>query len=115
MGNLGMYQNIVIAAKEAGGVEKLIETIAEGAVSEASPRIFGKGALVGVVGTAVAGGAAFVAKRYLDNKKAREALAEEAKAELISVVEESPDSASAHREGVEGNLHDQDSPPVAED
>ena len=44
-----------------------------------------------------------------------QALAEEAKAELISVVEESPDSASAHREGVEGNLHDQDSPPVAED
>ncbi len=91
MGNLGKYQDIVVAAKEVGGVDKLIEQIEEGAVSKAAPRIFGKGALVGALGTALA---AMASKRYLDNKKAREALAEDAKAQLKAAVEGSP--------GVEG-------------
>lgn len=54
MGNLGKYQDIVVAAKEVGGVDKLIEQIEESAVSKAAPRIFGKGALVGaLLGTAM--------------------------------------------------------------
>lgn len=92
-GNLGRYQDIVMAAKESGGVDKLIEQIEKGAVSKAAPRIRLQGAFVGALGTAVTGmgvGAAVAAKRYLENKKAREALAEDAKAQLKAVVEGSP-------------------------
>jgi hypothetical protein len=97
LGNLGSYQDIVVAAKEVGGVNKLIEQIGEGAVSKAAPRIFGEGALVGALGTA----AAMAAKRYLDNKKAREALAEDAKAQLKAAVECSPRVEAAGPEGDE--------------
>jgi hypothetical protein len=83
LGNLGKYQDFVVAAKAVGGVDKLIEQIGEGAVSKAAPRIFGKGALVGAT---LATGAAMAAKRYLDNKKAREALAEDAEAQLKAAV-----------------------------
>lgn len=62
MGNLGEYQDIVMAAKEAGGVDKLIEQIEKGAVSRAAPRIRMTGALVGALGTAATGVAAVVAK-----------------------------------------------------
>ena len=80
-----------MAAKEVGGVDKLIKEIEEGAVAKAAPRIFGKGALVGALGTAATGmAAAMAAKRYLDNKKAREDLAEYAKAQLKAAVEGSP-------------------------
>jgi hypothetical protein len=104
LGNLGRYQDIVVVAKEVGGVDKLIEQIGEGAVSKAAPRIFGKGALVGALGTAatgVAAMAAMAAKRYLDNKKAREALAEDAKAQLKAAVEGSPGVEGADPEGDE--------------
>ena len=101
MGNLGRYQDIVVVAKEVGGVNKLIEQIGEGAVSKAAPRIFGKGALVGALGTAATGVAAMAAKRYLDNKKAGEALAEDAKAQLKAAVEDSPGVEGADPEGAE--------------
>ena len=101
MGKLGKYQDIVVAAKEVGGVDKLIEKIGEGAVSKAAPRIFGKGALVGVVGTAATGVAAMIAKCYLDNKKAREALGEDAKAQLKAAVEGSPSAEGAGPESDE--------------
>ena len=102
MGNLGRYQDLVMAAKEVGGVDKLIEQIGDGAVSKAAPRIFGKGALVGALGTAATGVAAMAAKRYLDNKKkAREALAEDAKAQLKAAVEGSPRVEGAGPEGDE--------------
>ncbi len=101
MGNLARYQDIVVAAKEVGGVDKLIEQIGEGAVSKAAPRIFGKGALVGALGTAATGVAAMAAKRYLDNKKAREALAKDAKAQLKAAVEGSPGVEGAGPEGDE--------------
>lgn len=101
MGNLGRYQDIVVAANEVGGVDKLIEQIGEDAVSKAAPRIFGKGALVQALGTAATGVAAMAAKRYLDNKKAREALAEDAKAQLKAAVEGSPGVEGAGPEGDE--------------
>lgn len=90
MGNLGKYQDIVTAAKEAGGVDKLIEQIEKGAVSRAAPRIHREGAVAGALGTAAMGAAVMAAKRYRDNKKAREALAETAKAQLKAAVEGSP-------------------------
>jgi hypothetical protein len=99
LGNLGKYQDIVVAAKEVGGVGKLIKEIGEGAVAKAAPRIFGKGVLVGAtLGTAATGVAA---KRYLDNKKAREVLAENAKAQLKAAVEGSPSAEGAGPESDE--------------
>jgi hypothetical protein len=102
LGNLGKYQDIVVAAKEVGGVDKLIEIIEEVAVAKAAPRSFRKGALVGALGTAATGvAAAMAAKRYRDNKKAREDLAEYAKAQLKAAVEGSPDVESAGPESDE--------------
>jgi hypothetical protein len=45
-----------MAAKEAGGVDKLIEQIEKGAVSKAAPRIRMQGAFVGALGTAAVTG-----------------------------------------------------------
>jgi hypothetical protein len=105
LGNLGKYQDIVQAAKEAGGVDKLIENIGEGAVSKAAPKIYVRGALAGALGTAATGVATGVvvmaAKRYLDNKKAREALAEDAKAHLKAAVENWPSAEGAGPESDE--------------
>jgi hypothetical protein len=95
LGNLGDYQDIVVAAKKLGGVDKLIEQIEKGAVSKAAPGIRRKGALVGALGTAATGVAAMAAKRYLDNKKAREALALDAKAQLKAAVEGPPSAEDA--------------------
>jgi hypothetical protein len=104
-GNLGRYQDIVMAAKEAGGVDKLIEQIEMGAVSKAAPRIRTQGVFVGALGTAAVTGvgvsAAVAAKRYLDNKKAREAFAEDAKAQLKAAVEGSPSAEDAGPENDE--------------
>jgi hypothetical protein len=101
LGNLGDYQGIVVAAKEAGGVDKLIGQIEKGAVSKAAPRIFGTGALVGVA----LGAATFIApmacKRYVNVKTAREALAEDAKAQLQAAVEDSPGGEGADPESGE--------------
>jgi hypothetical protein len=97
LGNLGKYQGIVAAAKEVGGVDKLIEKIGEEAVSKAAPRIFGKGVLVGALGVATG----VAAKRYLDDKKAREDLTEDAKAQLKAAVEGSPSSEGAGPESDE--------------
>lgn len=102
MGNLGKYQDFVVAAKEVGGVDKLIEQIGEDAVSRAAPRIFGKGALAGATLVTAATGAAMAAKRYLHNKKAREALAEDAKAQLKAAVEGSHSVEGAGRGSDEG-------------
>ncbi|KAB8186008.1 hypothetical protein [Microbispora catharanthi] len=102
MGNLGKYQDIVTAAKQAGGVDKLIQVIEEAAVVTASPKIFRKGAGAGVLGTLVAGGVVAVAvKRYLGDKKAREALVNEAKEQLKTKVEESMKSDGANLENGE--------------
>lgn len=101
MGNLGKYQDFVVAAKEVGGVDKLIEQIEKGAVSRAAPRIRRKSALVGAAFGTAATGAAMAAKRYLDNKKGREALAEDAKAQLKAAVEGSPSVEGAGRESGE--------------
>jgi hypothetical protein len=101
LGNLGEYQDIVVAAKEVGGVDKLIKKIGEGAVSKAAPRIFGKGVLVGATLGTAATGAAMATKCYLGNKKVREALAEDAAAQLKAAVEGSPSVKGARPESDE--------------
>ncbi|MCZ4603459.1 hypothetical protein O3S80_06630 [Streptomyces sp. Lzd4kr] len=88
MGNLGPYQDITTAAKQAGGVENLIKKIEEAAVKKASLQILGKGAAIGVVGTLVVSGVAVTVRRSLDAKRDREVLANEAKERLKTVVEE---------------------------
>jgi hypothetical protein len=101
LGNLGKYQDFAVAAKEAGGVDKLIEQIEKGAVSKAAPRIRRNGALVGAALCTATWTAAMAAKHHLDSKKAREALAEDAKAELKAAVEGPPSSEGAGRESDE--------------
>ncbi|MEW2287062.1 hypothetical protein [Streptomyces sp. NPDC047841] len=96
MGNLGKYQDIVEAAKRAGGVDALIKIIQDAAVAKAYPGVFRKGAAVGagagVVGTLVVGGVAVTVRRFLDDKRAREALANEAEKQLKAEVEKSMSS-----------------------
>lgn len=43
MGNLGAYQDIVVKAKDAGGVEMLIESIEKSAALKAMPKAFAVG------------------------------------------------------------------------
>jgi len=120
MGNLGKYQEIVEAAKAVGGVDNLIGRIEAGAVAKAAPRLLGKGAALGALGVTVVGTAGAVVKRAWENKKAREAVAEDAKAQLKVAVEESPASESNHPESIENveNVAEggvKDSPPSADD
>ncbi|SCF58267.1 hypothetical protein [Streptomyces sp. Cmuel-A718b] len=86
-GNLGLYQDITTAAKDAGGVDKLISNIEAAAVSKAFPKAFSQG--VGACAVAV-GGVAFVGfavKRHRAKREIRAALASEAKELLTAEVE----------------------------
>lgn len=80
MGNLGPYQDIVTAAKKAGGVPSLIKIIESKAVKKAAPKLFVAGAAAGAA--ILAGG-----QKLLDKRKADQALAEEAKKQLADEVE----------------------------
>ena len=84
MGNLGMYQEVVTAAKRVGGVENLIKIIEDSAVAEATPRLLAKGAGVGAIGAlaTVAG-----VRRCSEWKAERAARAHLAKAQLRAEVE----------------------------
>lgn len=79
MGNLGAYQDIVVKAKDAGGVEMLIESIEKSAAMKAMPKAFVAG--VGVTAAAALGVTAMV-KRYSKRSDAQEAEADRAKAAL---------------------------------
>lgn len=83
MSNLGPYQDIVTAAKNAGGVPSLIKIIQSQAVSKAAPSIYAKGA-----GTGLAIGVALTVsyKKFLDQRKADLKVAEEAKTQLASEI-----------------------------
>jgi hypothetical protein len=84
MGNLGAYQVLTTAAKNAGGVDALLREIKKAA--------FDKGVKVGAVGGGLAvGGVVAVASRVRGAQKAREARAEEAEAQLKAQVQESTD------------------------
>lgn len=49
MGNLGAYEDIVVRAKEAGGVDMLIESIERSSAFRAMPKAFVAGAGVATV------------------------------------------------------------------
>lgn len=90
MGNLGPYQDIVTAAKEAGGVQSLIKVIENQAVSKAAPSIYAKGVGAGValagVGVALVVSGAVAGKKFLHQQKADQKVAEEAKMQLASEI-----------------------------
>ena len=90
MGNLGSYQDIVTAAKEAGGVQSLIKMIESQAVSKAAPSIYAKGFGTGVAlasaGVALVGAGAVAGKKFLHQRKADQEVAEEAKTQLASEI-----------------------------
>lgn len=99
MGNLGPYQDIVVKAKDAGGVERLIEAIEKAAAAKAMPKAFAAGV---AVTAAAAGGVAAIVKRASKRAEAREAEANEAKARLASIVDE----ASAGQDAVPDDKRD---------
>jgi len=101
MGNLGKYQDIVTEARRVGGVDNLIEIIEEAAVAKEFPRILGKGVGAGALATLGAGVVVVAMRRVLGSRKAREALANEAKEQLKAEVEESIDSDGANFENGE--------------
>lgn len=88
MGNLGRYQYITTAAKEAGGVDKLISAIKKAAVDDAALKLRVQGLGIGVTGTLVFGGAAAAAVRLRGAKKARQERGEEAEKLLKEKLQE---------------------------
>jgi hypothetical protein len=78
LSNLGAYQAITTAAKEAGGVDKLISVIKKAAVADAALKLRVQGVGIGVTGTLVVGGAVAAASHFRGVKKARREQAEEA-------------------------------------
>ncbi|MEU6668692.1 hypothetical protein [Streptomyces sp. NPDC046727] len=92
MSNLGAYQVITTAAKEAGGVDKLISAIKKAAVDGAALRLRVQGVGIGVTGTLVVGGAVAAASRLRGAKKARQERAEEAEKLLKAKLQEPGDA-----------------------
>lgn len=90
MGNLGPYQDIVTAAKQAGGVQSLIKMIEKQAVSKAAPAIYAKGlgtgAALASASAVLAVSGAVAGKKYLDQRKTDQKAAEEAKTQLASEI-----------------------------
>lgn len=81
MGNLGAYQDFVVKAKDAGGVERLIEGIEKSAALKAMP----KGFAAGVAATLAIAAAV---QQYSKRSKAYEAEASRAKATLTADIGE---------------------------
>ena len=90
MGNLGPYQDFVTAAKQVGGVQSFINIIEKEAVSKAAPAIFAKGlgtgAALASASAVLAVSGAVAGKRYLEQQKADQKAAEEAKTQLASEI-----------------------------
>lgn len=99
MGNLGKYQHIVTEAKRVGGVDNLIKIIEKNAVLRAAPKLIGTGVGAGVLGTLAVG-------RLRQAQRDREGLANEAKEQLKTEVQESMNSGGTnldHGEGENGS------------
>ncbi|MGN7132500.1 hypothetical protein ACTHQY_04410 [Rhodococcoides corynebacterioides] len=82
--NLGLYQDLVVAAKAVGGVAEYNAAIARAAVSKAAPGLAGAGAAAGAAITAVIGLGVFAGKKFLEQRNADQVAAEEAKERLVS-------------------------------
>ncbi|GAB3781520.1 hypothetical protein [Nocardioides ungokensis] len=105
MGNLGAYQDIVVKAKDAGGVEKLIESIEKAAAWKAMPKGFAAGIAATIAAVAVV-------KQYSKRGDAHEAEANRAKAQLTGDFVEATDSDELEVEGGEAGAEEstEDSP-----
>ena len=79
-----MYQTIVTAAKQAGGVPQLISKIDAAAVARVTPGLIGKGVAVGAVGALVV---RHQAVKYWKGRKARLDDGAQAQEELTAVME----------------------------
>ena len=86
MSNLGRYEDIVVWAKESGGVDELIAKIRADAVTEPTPGRVGIGLTVGIALT-LAGVAA------LDRYKKTRAAGREAEVRLRDTIAEADQSA----------------------
>lgn len=86
MSNLGRYEDIVVWAKESGGVDELIAKIRADAVTESTPGRVGIGLTVGIALT-LAGVAA------LDRYKKTRAAGREAEIRLRDTIAEAAQSA----------------------
>lgn len=85
MGNLGAYQDIVVKAKDAGGVEMLIESIEKSAALKAMPKAF----VAGIGFTAVTAlGVTAIIRAYSKRSAAHEVEAVRAKAQLSTDLDE---------------------------
>lgn len=82
--NLGLYQDLTVAAKAAGGVPQYIEKIQRAAVSKAAPGIGGVGAAVGAVAGAAVVAGLVAGRNFMVRRKADQVEAEEAKRRLVS-------------------------------
>jgi len=87
MSNLGPYQDITTAAKQAGGVDAWIKTIEDTAVAERAPAIFGKGAGAGLLVAGVLAGGVKLTQVVLVRQQERRALRDDARAQLKAVIE----------------------------
>ena len=105
MSNLGRYQDIVVEAAQAGGVDNLIKSIEANAVAKAAPRKFLAGA---GVATAVFAIGSMGWKRFSESRRTSEQQASEAKAKLHALVEEPTDEDSGGNEhGLGSDEHDE--------
>ncbi|MGX1976025.1 hypothetical protein [Streptomyces kronopolitis] len=92
MGNLGRYQEITTAAKEAGGVDLLISAFKKAAVDDVALKLRVQGVGIAVTGALVVGGAVAAASRFRGTNKARQERAEEAEKLLRAKLQEADDA-----------------------
>ncbi|MGX1598218.1 hypothetical protein ACWIDS_14295 [Dietzia maris] len=95
MSNLGPYQEITAAAKAAGGVDLLIKSLEKGAVQKAAPSLLATGLGVGVT---------LGVKRWVIQRKADLAVAEEAKKQLVSEIEDLEGAAGSDSSQPDGDI-----------
>lgn len=90
MSNLGLYENLVIAVKNAGGVENYIRSVEIRGAAKAVPLAHQKGVATGValagVGMTLVLGGVVVGQKFLDRRKADQEAAAETRTQLASEV-----------------------------
>lgn len=96
VGNLGPYQEIVMRAKDVGGVDQLIQSIEKAAELRSAPKFVAMGALAGAGGVA---GAVAVRSAFQKRLALREAAADEARAHLTELAAKSGPEDPPNAEG----------------
>lgn len=87
MSNLGGYQDIVVAASKAGGVQDYLDSVKAAAVAAAAAPLLLKGALIGGASVLAVGGIAVVAVRQVRVHKKVVAGGREAELKLREALE----------------------------